>query len=190
MRYDVVLVFAPQHCEAAMCIHLSPPPCTSIHPQPPPPLWVTTERRAELLGRPAGSHSSVLHTWLCTLVGLSPSSSHLPFPHTTSTHLFSTSASLFLSCKQAHQQHLYRFHKCTLTNDIRFFSFWLSSSVCESLGPTMSAYAQWNITQPWKGRMLGHLFQHLKHTLLCTTGSLVLSNINILTISCGTMVLS
>ena len=76
------------------------PPTLHLHPPPPSPSRLGHHGgRAELPGRPAGSHSSVLHTWLFTLVSLSPSSSHLPFPHTTSTHLFSTSASLFLSCK-------------------------------------------------------------------------------------------
>ena len=62
--------------------------------------------------------------------------SHILLPPTSSTHLFSTSMSLFLSCKNVH--HFSRFHIHALMYDICFsLSDWLHS-VWQTRGPSTS----------------------------------------------------
>ena len=62
---------------------------------------------------------------LCQCCGLN--SSHPLLPPLVHTCPFSTSASLFLPCKQAHLYHLSSFHTYALICNICFFSFWLNS---------------------------------------------------------------
>ena len=86
---------AVEQCESAACIHTSP-----FKPPPAPPLQAVVQRQAELLSQssfpPAASHAVVASVRLRSqFAPPSPSSSVL-------TGLFSTSASLFLPCKQVH----------------------------------------------------------------------------------------
>ena len=73
----------------------------------------------------------ILHMVVYICQSQSPNSSP---PPTLSTHRFSTSASLFLPCKEVH---LYHFPTYELIHDIRFPLFDLLHSVWQSLGPSM-----------------------------------------------------
>ena len=80
--------------------------------------------------------SYVFHTWgVHTSMLLSQGVPTLfPFPMAMCTS--STSASLFLPCKQAQMYHLSRFHIHALINDICFSLFDLLHSVWQNLGPS------------------------------------------------------
>ena len=76
----------------------------------------------------AASHLlSLLHMVAYICQGYSLNLSHPPLLPLVHTCPFSTSASLFLPCKQAHLYYLSSFHTYALVYNIWFFSFWLSS---------------------------------------------------------------
>ena len=62
----------------------------------------------------------------------------LRFPPLVSIHLFSTSVSLFLPCKEVHLYHFSRFHIYVLIYDICFSLSDLLHSVWQSLDPSTS----------------------------------------------------
>ena len=67
--------------------------------------------------------------------------------HAVSTSPFSTSVSLFLPCKQAHQYHFSRFHICALTCDICFSSSWLTS-LCILSTDSVQSLSMASFTEP------------------------------------------
>ena len=113
----VVLQFCVRFCCTVMWIsykYTYSPSLSSLPPSHPPscPSRVITEPRAVLPALHRGSPPAICFTRGSVYVSLlllrfiPPS----PFPHLGSTHLFSTSASLFLPYKEVHQYHFSRFH--------------------------------------------------------------------------------
>ena len=107
-------------------MHISSPSWTSLPPPPTPPLQVVTEQHTEL---PVLHSSFPLDSYLAHgAVCVHPLSPFAPLSllPPVSTRLFSPSACLFRPCREAHLEHLSRFHIYALICDIRF-SFCLTS---------------------------------------------------------------
>ena len=113
--YNVVLVSAVQRSESAICIHISPL------------FWISFPLRSPQ----STEQSSLCYTVCCHQLSIlyivvyirqsqSRSSSHSPHPPLVSIHLFSTSVSPFLLCRQVHLYHFSRFHIYALIYNICF----------------------------------------------------------------------
>ena len=118
--YNVVLVSAIHQHESAIGMHVSLPPWTSLPPHI-PPLLVVTEHQTELPVLYSNFPLAiilhmVMDTHQCYSSQFIPPS---PFP-TVSISLFSMSESLFLPCKQVHQDHFSKFHIYVLIYAIYF----------------------------------------------------------------------
>ena len=91
LLYVVVLVSAVQHCESAICIHMSPPSRCSLSTHPPfHPLQVIAEHLAEFPVLCSSLPLAVLHRVVSSVL---PTLSFLP-------------------CKQVHLYNFSRFHIC------------------------------------------------------------------------------
>ena len=80
LLYNVVLVSVVQWSESAVCIHISPPSCTSLPPSPPShPSRSAQSTELSSLCYTAGSHElSVLYMAAHICQSQSPNSSHPP----------------------------------------------------------------------------------------------------------------
>ena len=97
--YNVVIVCTIRWSESPLCTHISPPSWAFLPPLHPTPLG---HHRAPSWAPYAVEQlptSYLFYTWYCTYVNAPlPVCPTFPFP-TLSTHQFSMSASLFLSCR-------------------------------------------------------------------------------------------
>ena len=108
------------------------------------------------------------YTWECIYVKTkSLISSHPSFPPSMSTHLFSTSAFLFVPCKYVHLYYFYRFHIYALIYGIRFSLSDLLHSVWQTLGP--SNLYKWPNFISFYGWVIFHYIYvpHLLYPFIC-----------------------
>ena len=106
-------------------------------------------------------------TWWCMCVyPLSPSTPLSLLPP-VSTRLFSPSACLFLPCREAHLEHLSRFHIYALICDIRF-SFWLTS-LCLADSRSIYITTKDSMLFPFYGWVIFHCIHvpNLLHPIIC-----------------------
>ena len=111
----------------------------------------------------AGSHQlsiSYILVYICQSQSLN--SSHTLFPPLVSIHLFSTSVSVFLPCKQVHLYHFSRFHVYMLIYNIFVFLF-----LTTSLFMTVSRSIHVSTNDP-----ILFLFMANIPLYICTTSSL------------------
>ena len=109
------LLYSVNQPEAYLCPFPTEPPS----PSPVSLLQVITEHQTEF---PVSIPTSYLvYTWLYIYLNITSSICPTLSFSTMSTSPFSTSASLFLPCKQVHQYHFSRFHLYVLIYDIFLF---------------------------------------------------------------------
>ena len=118
--FAVVLVFALQRSESAVCIHISPPAptsCSIAHSTP-------ADHRRTLSRAPCVKQqlptSCLFYIWWCMEVNPNLLIHPILLSPSLSSYLFSTSLSLLLPCKQVHLQHFSTFYTYAL---ISVFSF-------------------------------------------------------------------